>query len=84
MRFINGRIKDGYNENDFKKVIDIKTEKWLKASSYLAASALIATLAWQFTHQAVRFSQGDSELTAATVVPAGSEKPAAQKTEVAA
>ena len=33
------------------------TEKWLKASSYLAASALIATLAWQFTHEAVRFSQ---------------------------
>jgi len=58
-----------------------KTEKWLKASSYLAASALIATLAWQFTHQAVRFSQGDPELTAATVVPAGSEKPAMQKTE---
>ena len=36
-------------------------EKWLKASSYLAASALIATLAWQFTHEAVRFSQGDSQ-----------------------
>ena len=41
------------------------TEKWLKASSYLAASALIATLAWQFTHEAVRFSQGDSQLTSA-------------------
>jgi cytoskeleton protein RodZ len=38
-------------------------EKWLKASSYLVASALIATLAWQFTHEAVRFSQGDSKLT---------------------
>ena len=34
-----------------------KAEKWLKASSYLAASALIATLAWQFTHEAIRFSQ---------------------------
>jgi len=44
-------------------------EKWLKVSSYLAASALIATLAWQFTHEAVRFSQGDSELVSATVVP---------------
>ena len=32
IRFINGRIKDGYNENDFKKVIDIKTEKWLNTS----------------------------------------------------
>ena len=48
------------------------TEKWLKASSYLAASALIATLAWQFTHQAVRFSQGDSQLTTATAVPSES------------
>ena len=38
-------------------------EKWLKASSYLVASALIATLVWQFTHEAVRFSQGDSNLT---------------------
>jgi cytoskeleton protein RodZ len=46
-----------------------KAEKWLKASSYMAASALIATLAWQFTHQAVRFSQGDSQLTSATAAP---------------
>lgn len=45
-------------------------EKWLKASSYLAASALIATLAWQFTHEAVRFSQGDSDRSAGTVVSA--------------
>lgn len=49
-----------------------KAEKWLKASSYLAASALIATLAWQFTHQAVQFSQGDAQLTTATAVPAES------------
>jgi len=47
-------------------------EKWLKASSYLAASALIATLAWQFTHEAVRFSQGDSQLISATAVQAES------------
>jgi len=47
-------------------------EKWLKASSYLAASALIATLAWQFTHEAVRFSQGDSKLATATSYPADS------------
>ncbi len=43
-------------------------EKWLKVSSYVVASALIATLAWQFTHEAVRFSQGDSELVSATAV----------------
>lgn len=41
-------------------------ERWLKASSYLVASALIATLAWQFTHEAVRFSQGESKLNPAT------------------
>jgi len=39
-----------------------RAEKWLKTSSYLAASALIAALAWQFTHEAVRFSQGESRL----------------------
>lgn len=40
-------------------------EKWLKASSYVAASLLIAALAWQFTHEAVRFSQGESGLKSA-------------------
>ena len=40
-------------------------EKWLKASSYLAASLLIAALTWQFTHEAVRFSQGESSLKSA-------------------
>jgi cytoskeleton protein RodZ len=47
-----------------------RTEKWLKASSYLAASAVIAALAWQFTHEAVRFSQGDSQLTTMEAAPA--------------
>jgi cytoskeleton protein RodZ len=56
------------------------TEKWLKASSYLAASALIATLAWQFTHEAVRFSQGDSQLTSAAVVAAETGESASQET----
>jgi cytoskeleton protein RodZ len=46
-----------------------RTEKWLKASSYLAASAVIAALAWQFTHEAVRFSQRDTENSAATSLP---------------
>jgi cytoskeleton protein RodZ len=40
-------------------------EKWIKASSYAAASLLIAALAWQFTHEAVRLSQGESRLNAA-------------------
>lgn len=43
-------------------------EKWLKASSYLAASVLIAALAWQFTHEAVRFSQGETALASGTAV----------------
>jgi cytoskeleton protein RodZ len=50
-----------------------KAEKWFKASSYLAASALIAALAWQFTHEAVRFSQGDVQKTAETVRPEAGE-----------
>jgi cytoskeleton protein RodZ len=35
-------------------------ERWLKFSSYVAASALIATLTWQFTHEAVNWSQRDT------------------------
>lgn len=50
-------------------------ESWLKASSYLAASALIAALAWQFTHEAVRFSQGESQLiTGTSAAPAGNQQ----------
>ena len=54
-------------------------EKWLKASSYLAASALIATLAWQFTHEAIRFSQGDSQLTRSTDIPSETGEPGSQE-----
>lgn len=45
-------------------------ERWLKISTYLAASAVIGALAWQFTHEAVRFSQGETALSAGTLVPA--------------
>ena len=31
-------------------------DKWLRATSYVVASLLIGTLAWQFTHEAVRLS----------------------------
>jgi cytoskeleton protein RodZ len=47
-----------------------RSEKWLKVSSYVAASALIATLAWQFTHQAVRFSQGETRTAQETAAAA--------------
>jgi cytoskeleton protein RodZ len=49
-----------------------RAEKWLKASSYLAASAIIAVLAWQFTHEAVRFTQRDARLGADAAEPAQS------------
>jgi cytoskeleton protein RodZ len=38
------------------------TDKWLRATSYVLASLLIGTLAWQFTHEAVRLSQSGSQL----------------------
>ena len=38
------------------------TEKWLRASSYVLASLLVGTLAWQFTHEAVRLSQNGPQL----------------------
>lgn len=60
-----------------------RAEKWLKASSYLAASAVIAALAWQFTHEAVRFSLGGSQLAqtpaaSSAVAEPNAEEPAAQ------
>ncbi len=45
------------------------TDRWLKATSYIVASVLIAALAWQFANQAVRISQGESS------VQAGDERP---------
>ena len=38
------------------------SEKWLRASSYVLASLLVGTLAWQFTHEAVRLTQSGSKL----------------------
>jgi cytoskeleton protein RodZ len=38
-------------------------ERWLRATSYVLASLLIGTLAWQFTHEAVRLSQDGSRIT---------------------
>jgi len=39
-------------------------DNWLRASSYVLASLLIGTLAWQFTHEAVRLTQNGSRLSA--------------------
>ncbi len=56
-------------EPDVRSVFEFKpkrgdADKWLKATSYLVASAIVATLAWQFTHEAVRFSQSSTHLNA--------------------
>ena len=44
IRFINARIKDGYNENNFRKVIEIKSAKWLNSSmeDYLRPQTLFS------------------------------------------
>ena len=43
-------------------------DRWLRATSYVLASLLIGTLAWQFTHEAVRLSQSGSRLHSGTDV----------------
>ncbi len=49
-------------------------DRWLRATSYVLASLLIGTLAWQFTHEAVRLSQSGSQLqNPAPVSPSGKE-----------
>jgi cytoskeleton protein RodZ len=58
-----------------RPVFDVRTrqggaEKWIKVSSYLAASFVIAALAWQFSHQAVRLTQGPAELSSNEPGPA--------------
>jgi hypothetical protein len=35
------------------------SDRWFKATSYVLASAVVLALVWQFTTEAVRFSQGD-------------------------
>lgn len=37
-------------------------DNWLRATSYVLASLLIGTLAWQFTHEAVRLSQNGARI----------------------
>lgn len=56
-------------EPDVRSVFEFKpkrsdADKWLKATSYLVASALVATLVWQFTHEVVRYSQNSTHLNA--------------------
>lgn len=46
-------------------------DKWLRATSYVLASLLIGTLAWQFTHEAVRLSQNSSQLSQSAGIKPG-------------
>lgn len=46
------------------------TERWLKAGSYLVATALIAALVWQVTQQAVQLSEGRSPISQGAPSPA--------------
>lgn len=50
-------------------------EKWLRASSYVLASLLVGTLAWQFTHEAVRLSQNGSRLQSGGATIPNPEEP---------
>ena len=40
-------------------------DRWFKASSYVLASAVVIALVWQFTNEAVRFSEGGSMMRSA-------------------
>lgn len=48
------------------------SDRWLRAASYVLASLLVGTLAWQMTHEAVRLAKLDESQTA----PARSVEPA--------
>ena len=46
-------------------------DNWLRATSYVLASLLIGTLAWQFTHEAVRLTQSGGSLQTTRVETPG-------------
>lgn len=50
-------------------------DRWLRATSYVLASLLIGTLAWQFTHEAVRLSQSGSRISSTQKNSPESEQP---------
>ncbi len=75
------------SESDLRTIFSVPpkrntAEKWLRASSYVLASLLVGTLAWQFTHEAVRLSQNGSRLQSGGVTESQSEdeiNPAGQR-----
>jgi cytoskeleton protein RodZ len=57
-------------------------DNWLRATSYVLASLLIGTLAWQFTHEAVRLSQSGSALQGSNDSEASAEVESSASQEV--
>lgn len=75
---IESREEEPVIQNIFKEAPKRNSaEKWLRATSYVLASLLIGTLAWQFTHEAVRLSQNGPRLNKANeaISPSDSESP---------
>lgn len=54
-------------------------DRWLRAASYVLATLLVGTLAWQMTHEAVRLAQSDN-----VPAPAGATPEPVPDTHVAA
>jgi len=50
-------------------------DRWFKATSYVLASVVVIALVWQFTAEAVRFSQGDQVNVLSNNDPAINEVP---------
>jgi cytoskeleton protein RodZ len=61
-------------------------DKWLRATSYVLASLLVGTLAWQFTYEAVRLSQDEPQpdLDSTAAVAGGSSTASAVEETVEA
>lgn len=82
-----GQEEPGQTEPGVRNIFPILSrrspaDKWLRAISYVLASLLIGTLAWQFTHEAVRLSQNGSRLqNPAPVDPSSNENVTQQEFE---
>jgi cytoskeleton protein RodZ len=57
-------------------------DNWLRATSYVLASLLIGTLAWQFTHEAVRLSQNGSRMQSGQELLRSNNDQPAQETRI--
>lgn len=49
----------------------LASDRWMRAASYLLASLLVGTLAWQLAHEAVRLARVDQEAVAGAAAAAG-------------